>query len=54
MAHLSNLGDLLKILYETYASDHSVGIYGDPSPDLLEKIKARGVDTKFYYLSQGL
>jgi quinol monooxygenase YgiN len=54
LAHLSNLGDLLKTLYETYASDHSVEIYGDPSSELLEKIKARGVDTKFYYLLQGL
>lgn len=54
LAHLSNLGDLLKTLYEKYASDHSVRIYGDPSPDLLEKIRARGVDTEFYYLFQGL
>jgi len=54
LAHLSNLRDLLQILYEKFASDHSVAIYGDPSPELLEKLKARGVDTKFFSLLQGL
>ena len=54
LAHLSNLGNLLQILYEKFASDHSVAIYGDPSSELLEKLKARGVDTKFFSLLQGL
>ena len=54
LAHLSNLGDLLLILYEKFASDHSVAIYGDASPELLEKLKARGVDTKFFSLLLGL
>ena len=54
LAHLSNLADLLQILYEKFASDHSVAIYGDPSPELLETITARGVDTKFFSLLQGL
>ena len=34
LAHLSNLSDLLHILYEKFASDHSVAIYGGPSQDL--------------------
>ena len=54
LAHLSNLSEQLRILYEKFASDHSVIIYGDPSPELLEKVKARGVDTKFFSLLQGL
>jgi quinol monooxygenase YgiN len=54
LAHLSNLREQLRILYEKFASDHSVVIYGDPSPELLEKAKARGVDTKFFSLLQGL
>jgi hypothetical protein len=33
---------------------HSVAIYGNASPELLEKLKARGLDTKFYSLLQGL
>lgn len=54
LAHLSNLSEQLRTLYEKFASDHSVLIYGEPSPELLEKVKARGVDTKFYSLLQGL
>jgi quinol monooxygenase YgiN len=54
LAHLSNLSELLRILYEKFASDHSVIIYGDPSPELLTKVKARGVDTKFVSFLQGL
>jgi quinol monooxygenase YgiN len=54
LAHLSNLSDLLQILYEKFASDHSVVIYGGPSQDLLEKINARGVDTKFFSFLKGL
>ncbi len=54
LAHLSNLKEQLRILYEKFASDHSVVIYGDPSPELLEKVKVRGVDTKFFSLLQGL
>ena len=54
LAYLSNLSELLRILYEKFASDHSVIIYGDPSPELLAKVKARGVDTKLFSLLQGL
>ena len=54
LAHLSNLSDLLKILYEKFAFEHSVVIYGETSSELLEKVKARGVDTKFFSLLQGL
>lgn len=54
LAHLSNLRDLLQVLYEKYASDHTVAIYGNPSPELFEKVKARGVETKFFTLLQGL
>jgi len=54
LAHLSNLSELLRILYEKFASDHSVIIYGYPSPELLAKVKARGVDTKFFSFLRGL
>ena len=54
LAHLSNLSELLLILYEKFASNHSVIIYGDPSPELLTKLKARGADTKFFSFLQGL
>ena len=54
LAHLFNLRELLQILYEKFASEHSVIIYGDPSQELLTKLKARGVDTKYFSLLQGL
>jgi quinol monooxygenase YgiN len=54
ISHLSNLSDLLAILYEKFASDHTVAIYGEPSPELLERIKARKVDTKFFSFLRGL
>ena len=54
LAHLFNLSDLLSILYERFASDHTVAIYGEPSPELLERIKARGVNTKFFSFLHGL
>jgi quinol monooxygenase YgiN len=53
LAHVSNLREPLRILFEKFASHHSVVIYGEPSPELLAKVKARGVDTKFFSLLQG-
>ena len=41
LAHLSNLGDLLQILYEKFASNNYVAIYGDPSNRTIGKIKRK-------------
>ena len=41
LAHLSNLSDLLHILYEKFASDHSVAIYGGPSQESFRKNKCK-------------
>ena len=54
LAHISNLHESLRILFEKFASDHSVVIYGDPSQDLLENSKARGVDITIYSFLEGL
>jgi len=52
--HVSHLREALGILFEKFATDHSVTIYGDPSQELLENTKARDVEvTKFSFL-QGL
>jgi quinol monooxygenase YgiN len=40
------------IQYDWFISSDT--IYGDPSQDLLEKINARGVDTKFFSFLKGL
>ena len=36
LAHRANLREPLGILFEQYATDHSVVIYGDPSPEVMQ------------------
>ena len=40
LAHVENLREPLRILFEQFATDHSVVIYGDPSAQLLENAKS--------------
>ena len=54
LAHVENLRESLRTLFERFATDHSVIIYGDPSAELLENAKSRGVSFKIYSLLQGL
>jgi hypothetical protein len=54
LAHVSNLREALQILFEKFASDHSVVIYGEPSVELLENAKARGIDITIFSFLQGL
>lgn len=48
LGHLSNLREPLRILFEQFATDRSVVIYGDPSPELLENARTGGVGAKIY------
>ena len=54
LAHVTNLRESLHILFEKYATDHSVTIYGEPSGELLENAKTRGVDVRIYSFLEGL
>src|SRR5215469_11356946 len=54
LAHLANLREPLGILFEQYATDHSVVLYGDASPELIQTGKKRGVEVKTYSFLQGL
>ena len=54
LAHVENLREPLRILFEQFATDHSVVIYGDPSAQLLENAKSRRVKLKTYSFLQGL
>jgi quinol monooxygenase YgiN len=54
LAHVKNLREPLRILFEKFATDHFIVIYGDPSPQLLEKAKSRRIDFKIYSFLQGL
>src|SRR5437867_5650074 len=48
LAHVTNLREPLRVLFEKYATDHSVIIYGEPSPELLENARTRGVGLRIY------
>lgn len=54
LAHVENLREPLRILFEQFATDHAVVIYGDPSAQLLENAKSRGVSFKTFSFLQGL
>ena len=54
LAHIANLRERLGILFEQYATDHSVVLYGDPSPELIQTAKMRGVEVKIYSFLHGL
>lgn len=54
LAHLSNISDSLGVLFGKYATDPSVAIYGEPSAELLENIKTKGLDVKIYSFLEGL
>ncbi len=54
LAHVSNLREPLGVLFEKYATDHSVVVYREPSVELLENAKTRGVDFRVYSFLQGL
>ncbi len=54
LAHISNLREALRILFEKFSSDHSVVIYGEPSAELLENAQTRGIDITIFSFLQGL
>jgi quinol monooxygenase YgiN len=54
LAHRSNLRELSVTLFGKLVSPHLVTIYGDPSPELLEKVKEGGVDVKVFSFLGGL
>jgi quinol monooxygenase YgiN len=54
LAHRANLREALTLLFEQYATDHSVVFYGDPSPELMQTADKMGVEVKTYSFLQGL
>ena len=54
--HKQNLREALGRLFEEFAYDHNVVVYGDPSPQLLEgaRIMMPDVEIKVYSFLQGL
>ena len=55
LAHTANVREALEILFEQYATGHSVVIYGDPSPEVMQiAAKMEGAGVKTYSFLQGL
>ena len=55
LAHIANLREPLRRLFEQFATGHSVVLFGDPSPQLLQKAAAmEGVGVKVYSFLHGL
>ncbi len=54
--HKQNLREALGSLFEKFAYDHTVTLYGDPSPQLLEGARTMmpDVEIKVYSFLQGL
>lgn len=54
LAHQDHLRELQEIIFKKFGIPYSVVIYGDPSPELLENVKAGGMDVKIFSFLQGL
>lgn len=54
LAHVLNVREHIRTLFDKFATDHSIVIYGDPSPEILQKAATMGVKVKVYSFLQGL
>lgn len=54
LLHQSNLREELRRLFNKFGTLHSLVIYGEPSPALLENAKASGTDVTVFSYLQGL
>jgi quinol monooxygenase YgiN len=54
IAHQNNLGETLKVFFEKFGFLYAITIYGDPSQQLLEKIKESGFEITVFSFLQGL
>lgn len=53
--HRMHIGEALNKLFNEFADDHAVTIYGDPSPQLVAMANAhKDVDIKWYSFLRGL
>jgi quinol monooxygenase YgiN len=54
LAHVINISAPRDALFEKFATDHAIVIYGDPPAGLLQKAAGLGVKVKVYSFLQGL
>lgn len=54
LKHQEYLGELQRIIFKKFGAPYSLTIYGNPSPNLLENVKASKMDVKIFSFLQGL
>lgn len=54
LVHVVNISAARDTLFEKFATDHAIVIYGNPPSGLLQKTAAMGVKVKVYSFLQGL
>ena len=54
LKHNENLDELQVTIFKKFGAPYSLTIYGDPSPKLMEKVKASELDVKIFHFLQGL
>ena len=54
LKHQEYLGELQGIIFKKFGAPYSLTIYGNPSPKLLENVKASKMDVKIFSFLQGL
>ena len=54
LRHQSNVREPLLALFKKFGSPSSLAIYGNPSPELLQYVKASGIKIKVLTFLQGL
>ena len=53
LRHQSNVREPLLALFKKFGSPSSLAIYGNPSPELLQYVKASGIKIKIFTFLQG-
>ena len=53
LAHSFNVHELIKMLFDRYATDHTIAICGDPSHEILQRAAAMSVKMKTHFFLRG-
>ena len=54
LSHQENLKDLQEIIFKKFGAPYSLTIYGNPSKELIENVRANEMDVKIFTFLQGL
>jgi quinol monooxygenase YgiN len=54
LKHQENLKDLQEIIFKKFGTPYSLTIYGDPSQEIIEHVRASEMNVKIFSFLQGL